>query len=180
MSKSKVIPIDKKQKGIKVAVSTVAAMFLVALYVMIFRFSGQEGKESGKLSHKVTKTIVNEINDLGHKNWTEEVKEALISAWEHPVRKLAHFSEYAVMGILVFVIWSPWMKRGWRLNLLVITWVFVSAAFDEFHQTFVAQRSGNFIDVLIDTSGGCFGLFLSTMIRRIWGLSHGRKGKERK
>ena len=139
MNESKIIPIDKKQKGIKVAVSILAAMFLVVLYFVIFLFSGQEGKESGKISRKVTKTIVNEVNELGRKQWTEEMKEALVSLWENPVRKMAHFSEYALMGILVFLIWFPWMKRGWRLYLLVIAWVFVSAALDEFHQTFVAQ-----------------------------------------
>ena len=179
MSKSKVMPIDQKQKGINVAVSIVAAIFLVVLYCLIFRFSGQEGKESGKLSRKVTKTIVNEVNELGHKHWTEEVKEALVTAWEHPVRKMAHFSEYALMGILVYLIWFSWIKKSWKLALLVIAWVFASAGLDEFHQTFVAQRSGNFVDVLIDTSGGCFGLFLCVTVRKIWGLVHGRKSKGR-
>ena len=179
MSNRKIIPFDQKKKGIKVAVSIVAAMFLVVLYCAIFQFSGQEGEESGQLSHKVTKAIIEEVNDIGHKNWTDEMKEALVAAWEHPVRKGAHFSEYALMGVLVYLIWMPWMKKGWKLYLLVILWVFVSASLDEWHQTFVSMRSGNFVDVCIDTSGGCFGLFLSVLVRGIWSLIHGRKSKRR-
>lgn len=169
--------IEHKKKCMKVAVSFVAAMFLVALYVTVFRFSGQEGEESGKLSHKVTKTIVNEVDRVAKKHWTDSVKESIVRAWEHPVRKMAHFSEYAAMAILVYLIWFPWIRRGWRLNILVIAWVFLSAALDEYHQSFVAMRSGNFVDVLIDTSGGCFGLLLTVMVRRIWGFLHGRKSK---
>lgn len=176
---SKIIRIDEKQKGIKVAVSIVAAMFLVGLYVTIFCFSGQDGETSGKLSHDVTKTIVDSVDVVTMRHWTQEVKAALVKAWEHPVRKLAHFSEYALMGILVYLIWMPWMKRGWKLNLLVVVWVFLSAGCDEFHQSFVAKRSGNFIDVMIDTSGGCFGLFLSTTVRRIWGWLHDGKSRRK-
>lgn len=176
-SKEKIISIDQKKKGMKVAVSFVAAMFLVALYVTIFRFSGQEGEESGELSHKVTKVIVDGVDHVAHKNWTDSVKESIVNVWEHPVRKMAHFSEYAAMAILVYLIWFSWIRRGWRVNILVIVWVFLSAALDEWHQSFVAMRSGNFVDVMIDTSGGCFGLLLTVTVRRIWGFLHERKSK---
>ncbi|MBR6478781.1 MAG: VanZ family protein [Lachnospiraceae bacterium] len=179
MSNQKIIPIDQKKKGIKLAVSIVAAMFLVGLYFMIFRFSEQTGEESGALSHEVTTVIVDTVDHVAHKNWTEEMRRELINAWEHPVRKGAHFSEYALMAILLYLIWAPWIKRGFGLYLMIILWVFASAGLDELHQTFVAQRDGNFIDVMIDTSGGCCGLFICTMIRRIWGCLHGRKRKRK-
>ncbi|MBP5282386.1 MAG: VanZ family protein [Lachnospiraceae bacterium] len=179
MSNQKIIPIDQKKKGIKLAVSIVAAMFLVLLYCTIFRFSEQNGEESGALSHEVTTVIVDIVSDITHQNWSEEEKTQIISKWEHPVRKAAHFSEYAIMGILLFIIWSPWFRKSWKFYVLLILWVFVSAGADEFHQTFVAQRSGNFGDVLIDTSGGCFGLFIATMVGRIWGNLHGRKSKRK-
>ena len=107
---------------------------------------------------------------VGAMNWTEEMKDALVAAWEHPVRKGAHFSEYALMAILLYLIWAPWIKRGFGLYLMIILWVFASAGLDELHQTFVAQRDGNFIDVMIDTAGAAFGiavlLFIVSHVKR--------------
>ncbi len=164
---SKIIPFDQKNKRIRVAVSIVAAIFLVILYYMIFSFSEQDGETSGHLSHEVTKWLVEGWEKLIGGGWTEEIKNGWISYWEHPVRKLAHFSEYAVMGILVLLVWNPWLKKGWKRTLLVIGWVFVSAALDEWHQTFIADRCGTFWDVLLDTSGGCFGFLVGSLCLKL-------------
>lgn len=171
--RNKIVPIDKKKKKISVAVSIMAAIFLVILYYLIFSFSEQDGETSGHLSHEVTKWIVDGWERIIGGSWTKEVKNSWITYWEHPVRKLAHFSEYAIMEIFVFLAWNPWIKKGWKKNLLMIAWVFVSAALDEWHQTFVADRSGNFWDVLLDTAGGCFALILCL-------LATGSFGKMRK
>ena len=158
------------------AVSIVAAIFIVLLYSMIFFFSDQDGETSGSLSHKVTEKIVIEFEEIAHKNWTDELRAAIIRYWENPVRKLAHFSEYAVLGICVFVLLIPWVTdRGWRekkikWNLTVILWVFLSACVDEWHQTFVSERCGNFLDVLLDTSGGCFGLCICLIVMFLFRL----------
>ena len=40
----------------------------------------------------------------------------------------------------------------------------VYASSDEFHQTFVVGRDGNFIDVLIDSSGALVGIIISSII----------------
>lgn len=160
----------KDKFRLKLAVSLLAAIFLVLLYVMIFFFSGQDGEASGSLSHRVTEVIVEQVGEITRKNWTDEIKASLVSFWENPVRKLAHFSEYTGMGILVFLIWIPWVTgtkwrgKAFRWNGLVILWVFLSASLDEWHQTFVSGRSGNVFDVLLDTSGGCFGLMLCWIV----------------
>jgi len=176
MSKGKIISIDRKQKRIKVAVSIVAAIFLVVLYGMIFSFSEQDGETSGRLSHEVTKWIVERWERLAGLSWTEDIKNGWIEYWSNPVRKLAHFSEYTAMGILVFFTLNPWIKPGKKKNLLIILWVFISAALDEWHQTFIADRCGNFLDVLLDTSGGCFGLMLCLLCFRIFEGIRRKKG----
>lgn len=155
---------ERNLKLINMAVSTVAAIFIVLLYCMIFFFSDQNGETSGSLSHKVTEAIVVEIEEITQRNWTDELRVSIISYWENPVRKMAHFSEYAGLGILVFILFIPWVTAdGWKRkklkwNLIVVIWVFISASLDEWHQTFVSDRCGNFWDVLLDTSGGFFGL----------------------
>ena len=93
--------------------------------------------------------------------------EELAAYFEHPLRKLAHFSEYACMGILAFVLWSQWLKRGRALYLLTVVWVAVSAAADEIHQLFVPERYGSFADVCLDTCGGAFGLLFCVLLGKI-------------
>ena len=40
----------------------------------------------------------------------------------------------------------------------------VYASSDEFHQTFVAGRDGNIIDVLIDSSGALVGIMIASIM----------------
>lgn len=81
------------------------------------------------------------------------------------IRKGAHVTEYAV---LVWLWWRalrrpvrndlrPWSGRAAALALMATV---IYAAMDEWHQTFVANRSGTLMDVGIDTLGGIVGLTL--------------------
>lgn len=165
----------KMNKKMKIVVSTTATIFLVLLYCLIFTFSEQDGATSGSVSRMISEKCVEIWNAIAHKNWSELMMNSLAEYFEHPVRKIAHFCEYAVMGGLLFCIWYPWIglkgnkiskenkKCKWfkKIPLLVriiVPWIFVSATFDEVHQLFVPDRYGNFADVLLDTAGGCFGL----------------------
>ena len=74
MSKGKVISFEPKKKKCQVAVSILAAIFLVILYYAIFSFSEQDGEASGHLSHEVTKWIVESWERLIGGGWTEDVK----------------------------------------------------------------------------------------------------------
>ncbi len=140
------------------------AVLLFALYWVIFGFSAQDGEASGSLSLRISQGCVAILNSLTGGGFSEQMKTELALYFEHPVRKAAHFCEYAVMGGLIFGVLSPWRKpesaRNGRFVLFVVLWVFVSGALDEFHQLFVPGRYGSFADVLLDTCGGAFGLWL--------------------
>ena len=142
------------------AVSFVAAVFLVLLYKIIFSFSAQDAEASGSISRFFAEKCVEMFNAVAGQNWSQTVLDKWASYWEHPIRKLAHFSEYACMGVLVYTMWRPWKERNRRLFLLVILWVALSAAGDEFHQLFVPGRYGSVADVLLDSCGGGFGMLL--------------------
>ncbi len=162
----------------KIVVSSIATIFLVLLYCLIFGFSEQDGETSGGLSRMISEKCVELLNMLSGRNWSELMMEGLAEYFENPIRKLAHFAEYAVMGGLLFGIWYPWLglsrkgDRGlWKripyLVKIIVPWIFVSAAFDEIHQLFVPGRCGNFLDVLLDTCGGCFGLLCCMLMTKI-------------
>jgi VanZ family protein len=85
------------------------------------------------------------------------------------MRKLAHFSEYAVLGILSARAFSSssyyFIKRHWfRVALLLVT---CCALLDEFHQSFVPSRTASIFDSAIDVSGGLTALlFFRNWLRR--------------
>lgn len=140
------------------AVTAGAAALLLLLYSVIFQFSAQDAQESGSLSQCFSAECVKILDSLSGAHWSHGRMIELAEYFEHPIRKLAHFSEYACMGILVYTLWSQWMRRGRGLYALTIVWIFLSAACDEFHQYFVPGRYASFTDVLLDTCGGAFGM----------------------
>ena len=91
----------------------------------------------------------------------------LAEYFEHPIRKLAHFSEYACMGFLVYLILSQWMDKCRKLYLLSVLWVFLSAAADEFHQYFIPGRSCEIKDVCLDSAGALCGILFVWLILKL-------------
>ncbi|MCM1057688.1 MAG: VanZ family protein [Firmicutes bacterium] len=144
----------------KIGITVPAAVLLLALYMLIFGFSAQDGETSGSISQLVSEKCVELFNRLSGGHWTESFMESLAEYFEHPLRKLAHFSEYACMGILLYFLWSQWIRRGRKLYALILLWIFCSAGLDELHQLFVPGRYGSFADVLLDTCGGSFGMLV--------------------
>lgn len=163
----------------KIVITASAAVLLLALYVLIFGFSAQNGEESGSLSRMISEKCVELINALAGRHWTEAFVESLAEYFEHPIRKLAHFTEYACMGVLLYILWSQWIRKGWRFYLLIVLWVFLSASADEFHQLFVPGRYGSFADVLLDTAGGAFGALMCTAAVNVWMRIQRRSGRGR-
>ena len=86
------------------------------------------------------------------------------------VRKTAHFSEYAVLGVLACgLLRALRRERGARPIPAGLLVALVPVA-DETLQLFVPGRSGQLTDVLIDLSGVAFGvlayLVVSSIMRR--------------
>ena len=159
--------VKKSLLSTKICITIICSSLLLALYVMIFSFSAQNGEQSGSLSALVSEMCAEFLNTITGKNWTDTFVKSLAEYFENPIRKLAHFAEYAVMGVFVYLLWRQWMERGKKLYILVIVWVFVSAAMDELHQLFVPDRCGNLWDVLLDTCGGIFGMGILIWLEKI-------------
>ena len=129
--------------------------FVPALCVMylIYSFSAQAGTESGELSMKVSSKIV----EIGAKLLNRELSAAQISQYaveiHFLVRKMAHFSEYMLLGISVALPLYVYRVRGFWLVLAAGFFCVAFAGLDEYHQMFVAGRSPALKDVLIDSAG---------------------------
>ena len=151
---------DKDKHIREIATTVLAAILLLALYMVIFDFSAQDAEQSGSPSMRISENAVRFLSSFAGSGWTQAFREELAVYFEHPIRKLAHFSEYACMAVLTYLMWNPWLKQRKKLYLLVILWVFVSGACDEIHQSFVPGRYCSFADVCLDTAGGAFGLLI--------------------
>jgi VanZ family protein len=84
------------------------------------------------------------------------------------VRKAGHFTEYAVLALLLFRAFrsgagARW-RQGWALSSLL--GAFLYASLDEYHQTFTRHRTGSIYDILIDTSGAATALVLLWLFGR--------------
>ena len=77
-------------------------------------------------------------------------------------RKIAHFTEYALLGILAARAFrgSPRPALRERWFLWSSTLVIVYALLDEYHQSFVPSRTGTIYDSLIDMAGGLTALIV--------------------
>jgi VanZ family protein len=77
-------------------------------------------------------------------------------------RKIAHFTEYAILGFLA----ARAFRTHQRWFLICVTLVVVYALLDEYHQSFVPSRTASIFDSLIDMAGGLTALiFIRTRKR---------------
>ena len=144
-------------------------LLVLAIMVMIFCFSAQTGVESGAMSGKITTWVLNLVVP-GFGDFSPEKQEAIRSAVGFVVRKLAHFSEYALLGFSLMLHIHQIQKKTLVCLPWLWSWVIgtLYAATDEFHQGFVAGRGPSLRDVMIDSSGVIAGtlLLLWIVLRR--------------
>lgn len=135
------------------------AVLSVLCMVIIFFFSMENSDESSETSGKVTDAAVEILID-DYETLTEKEQTAVTHEVEHIVRKLAHFSLYALLGFLTSCT-AGRRKLLSRGSAAVLAICFIYACSDELHQFFVPGRSCQFTDVLIDNAGSLTGMLIS-------------------
>ena len=124
----------------KVKVLRIFLIILIILWTwLIFSFSSQDGNESSGLSRKVVEFFVKDPE--------------LVNKIEPYARKIAHFSEYGLGGVLFISLFSTYKwtdKRKIITSILLGIWY---AIMDEIYQLMVPGRSGALKDVYIDSLG---------------------------
>lgn len=114
--------------------------------IFIFIMSHTNGNDSSNQSNFIAKMILEFIN-IDQNTLT------------FIIRKIAHMSEYAIL--LLFVYYGIHKTIRYKYTLLGSLLIsFIYACSDEIHQLFIPGRSGQFTDVLIDTSGALIMLLI--------------------
>ena len=136
---------------------------LVAWMGLIFSFSMDNGVQSKEKSNGVvlwlSKLILRE-------EIPKEEQEKYIEKYSRYIRKTAHFSLYFVLGILSIIVLEDFHPLTWKEVLSAIFFVFLYACSDELHQLFINERSGQLLDVAIDTIGGTSSILCYYLLRR--------------
>ena len=150
---------------------SVAVSLLPVLAVMglIFWFSAQTGASSGALSGRITARVVRFfVPDI--ETFSETERQALYRTVGTLIRKGAHFTEFALLGITLRCHLQQLRKRI-RISYLWLWAWGIGTAYaitDELHQGFVGGRHPAVTDVLIDSSGVITGVLLMAGILWLW------------
>lgn len=127
---------------------------------VIFYLSHQPAADSDTLSIGLTERLIQFLEDI------VPISEASFKELHHFVRKNAHFVAYLLLGIFtVFALGKNKIKNEGSIAFVIGT---LYAAGDEYHQLFVAGRSGQISDVILDSAGVLCGILLYKLIKKIF------------
>ena len=144
----------------------VLILMLVVTFFVIFGFSSQNGTQSKGISTKVTDTILSFSNKYKEANSKEKIR--IRNKTNAIIRKIAHFTIYTILGILLMgTMTKTKLKIKWRM-LITLGIGIVYAILDEFHQSFSPGRTPKLTDVYIDTLGVLLGVEIILCIREIY------------
>ena len=131
---------------------------------VIFSFSLQPGEVSGDISGSFL-TKVLEWFAPGVFEELETMPQEQLDIWHMILRKCAHFTEFAVLGVLS----SLTLTQTKVLHRVLIAMLFclVVASLDETLQLFVDGRAGRIVDVMIDGAGALSGIGLVVVLYKI-------------
>ena len=91
-----------------------------------------------------------------------DVSDATVVSVQLVVRKCGHLTEYAILAALLYRAFRRSRPRAVALCFIIAA---VYAVLDEYHQSFVASRTGSRWDVVVDCVGALVGLALCLLFR---------------
>lgn len=132
----------------------------IACMITIFIFSSKNTNDSNSTSKGLIYKIVNVCENVFDVELNEK---ELVDELNYPIRKVAHFSIYFLLGIFVYNIF---LLIGIKYKeLLSIIICIIYAITDETHQLFVSGRTGQLLDVFIDAMGSLLSILLVKYIK---------------
>lgn len=138
----------------------ISVVLLISLMVTIFCLSAQVATESRTLSegfsYKVISLFYPKIKEM-----TYDERIELYDSLPIPIRKLAHFSIFGLLGVFAFLSLISYKDIRYILRITIAFLICVLyATSDEIHQLFVNGRSCELRDVLIDSSGALLAIIV--------------------
>ncbi len=121
---------------------TIFRIILITLlcltFFQIFQFSNEDSTKSSSRSREVMRRIVNIFPYT--KNLSEKTKTKIVERSQPIIRKLAHFSIYMLVGVLIMAFVSTYKLLLWKKFGISIFVGLIYAISDEFHQSFIPRK----------------------------------------
>ena len=127
-----------------------STILMLLWMILIFTMSSFDATESTNQSNFIVNIITNIF------------KIENIELLSFIIRKLAHFTEYLILGLLVANMFTK--NNINNLYLISIILCIIYATSDEIHQLFVPGRACQLRDILIDSIGSITGVYLYKLI----------------
>ncbi len=137
------------------------ATLLICNFAIIFMFSSQDGEDSTSVSQG----LIYNFLKIFMSN-PVQISETILLI-EPFIRKLAHFSIYALAGIWMISFLKTYNNTEKKRIIIGLTIGFLYALSDEFHQSFIGERNASIFDVLIDTLGFAFGMICVILLIKL-------------
>lgn len=156
MRRSKV---DREVKR-RASQSILYPFLMIAWIILIFCFSFQPAADSSEVSSGLLRVVLDTLLPGVMENLSAEQQDML----HFLVRKCAHFSEFAVLGMLSALTVSQFNiqpKHWYALGVCVLV-----ACVDEMIQLFSSGRSAQVADVLLDSVGAFVGLMFVFRVKK--------------
>ncbi len=140
--------------------------FLPAFFMMyfIFHLSGQPGEQSLQLSGEVNSWVLSFLNRRLALGWSADQLTAYTVLMHAYMRKLAHLTEYFLLAVSIAMPFYVYRIRGFWLVILAAFFCISFAFLDEYHQSFIAERSSSWKDVAIDSCGSLAGIYFTRIV----------------
>ena len=151
---------------------TILWILCIAWAIIIFMFSNEPATVSDQTSLGFTENVIMflvkidivdiPVSSVGLEETVRQIAENL----NNIIRKIAHFSIYLVLGVLVYNLLLCYVKNKKAVLVALLTCLLYAIS-DEIHQIFIPGRAGQIKDVLIDFSGSFTGLILTLLYNKM-------------
>ena len=138
----------------------IARIGFILTAILIFYFSSQPSEDSNALSDFVARVLHIQLHDPNRHLSDQPLIFGLT------LRKFAHMTVFGTLGIFAWLS-LPEASPKWHQTLYAILISYLYACTDEFHQTFVTDRTGQFSDTLIDLLGIIIGIGILLLVRHM-------------
>lgn len=153
----------------RILISTLTIICMISIFVLSSMNANESGHKSLEIVEFTIKQTNNIMNKIGvsEKLLTDKEIQSIAKKMNNPFRKFSHAFIYFTLAILIFLTLKSFNVKTSKSILITILICFVYSLTDEYHQTFIKGRSGEFRDCIIDTTGSTIGVAICILLNKI-------------
>jgi len=160
-----------QQTWIRILTTALTLFMMGFIFFMSTESAEKSDRTSGVISEKVTVVVYPD-----YETYPPVKKASVFANVQHVVRKIAHFSEYMLLGFFLRLCLESWFGQRFvgKKILSPLSWLAgtLYAGTDELHQMITDGRSAQWMDVLIDSAGVLTGVLAAVLLLFLFARKH--------